>query len=761
MKASLRSFGGIGVLCTALLAPQGLRAQVTPQFLKSFGDGTTLSDAKNPWAALIQGADGALYGAAHDGGTYGAGAVFKLNTDGSAYTVLHNFGAADGQHPTSALLEGADGALYGTAYSGGSSNAGVVFKLNKDGTAYMLLHEFGSVPADGSNPYAALIQTSGGRLYGTTYSGGFSNSGTIFSLSTDGADYGVIHHFAGNTNDGWHPYASLTQGRDGALYGTTYGGAPVAGPMYTSNYSRGTVFRINPSDLTYNVIHRFGAQPDDNGRNPFAPLIQREDGALYGTFEGGGPGDSAAIFKLDPTGANYSIVHACGGAPRGALIQATDGALYGTTYLWSSVFKIDPDGTDYTVIYGPNSSGIAAGLLQGADRAFYGTASQGGAGYGTIFRLPPSGPPSILVQPADQTNSLCTAASFAVGHAGTPPVSFQWWRSGALLTNGDNVSGADTDRLLLSPVSTNDTAFYTVVVANSFGSVTSTPARLTVNPSPCATYTNPVVIHPGWNLMANPLFNPNGDTLDNIILTQVAPALPDKCQLFKFVNTFTNAAAWLPAFYDQAAGTWIPNDVTLSPGEGAFLFNLSSSPFTINFTGSTLPPRSIPYPFTNSSFYLLSCQANEQATYDMIAGAPPSVGTYLNQWNGSNYDTYAFMVPKGADRPTWNGSPSISIGESVWIHPYPRLPRNPPPAPVYLALAASNHAANIEWSVVPVPFLPGSSTLQFSTDLLNWRELTNLGSAWPWPPSPLRVSWPLNPNSNAPSQLFFRVNQQY
>jgi uncharacterized repeat protein (TIGR03803 family) len=58
--------------------------------------------------------------------------VFKLNKDGSAYSVLYSFStnAVDGQRPQAALLKGSDGAFYGTTAFGGANNKGTVFRLS-------------------------------------------------------------------------------------------------------------------------------------------------------------------------------------------------------------------------------------------------------------------------------------------------------------------------------------------------------------------------------------------------------------------------------------------------------------------------------------------------------------------------------------------------------------------------------------------------------------------------------------------------------
>src|SRR6202012_5707166 len=99
---------------------------------------------------LIQGADGVLYG---DGAC-----IFRINTDGSGYTNLHTFNLnSDGVNPLGVLFQGSDGALYGTTSLGGTNGGGVVFKINTDGNGYQVLHSFGA-GKDGNAPRAALIQ---------------------------------------------------------------------------------------------------------------------------------------------------------------------------------------------------------------------------------------------------------------------------------------------------------------------------------------------------------------------------------------------------------------------------------------------------------------------------------------------------------------------------------------------------------------------------------------------------------------------------
>ena len=288
--------------------------------------GGASGDGSSP-SALIQGSDSALYGTTYYGGTNNNGTVFKLNTNGTGYAVLHRFrGGADGASPFATVVQGKDGTLYGTTDSGGTSGNGVVFRLNPDGTGFSVLHHFTGTDGDGSSPNA-VMQGGDGALYGTTYAGGDGDNGTVFKLSTNGAAYAVLHRFNGTGGDGVSPSGAPLQGADGVLYGTTHDGGANNG---------GTVYLLNTDGTGYRVLHRFSATEGD-GANPGATLIQASNGALYGTMEGGGGGTNGTIFRLGTQGTGYSVVYsfastgADGTSPNG-LLQGTDGGIYGTAY---------------------------------------------------------------------------------------------------------------------------------------------------------------------------------------------------------------------------------------------------------------------------------------------------------------------------------------------------------------------------------------------------------------------------------------------
>src|SRR5262249_30186194 len=138
-------------------------------------------DGATPTARLLLAANGYLYGTTYDGGTNGNGTVFRIARDGSSFSVLHSFDTR-GTYPLAGLLEGSDGAWYGTA--------GVLFKISADGSGFSVLHDFDGRDGDGQSPMGDLIHGPDGAIYGTTSSGGAFDGGTIFRV---GGDVAVIY----------------------------------------------------------------------------------------------------------------------------------------------------------------------------------------------------------------------------------------------------------------------------------------------------------------------------------------------------------------------------------------------------------------------------------------------------------------------------------------------------------------------------------------------------------------------------------------
>jgi alpha-tubulin suppressor-like RCC1 family protein len=102
------------------------------------------------------------------------------------------------------------------------------------------------------------------------------------------------------------------------------------------------------------------------------------------------------------------------------------------------------------------------------------------AGDSHSMALENDGSPVILRQPASQTVLNGATILFNVPTVGRFPLSYQWQKDGANLTDGGNVSGATTAALTLSSVQTNDAGIYTLIVTNDFGSNISSNAVVTV-----------------------------------------------------------------------------------------------------------------------------------------------------------------------------------------------------------------------------------------------------------------------------------------
>ncbi len=146
---------------------------------------------KTPVAGLVIDRAGNLYGTTLAGGSADAGIVFRLTRGSNGkwmYTVLHVFrGGEDGANPWGSLILDAAGTLYGTTTAGGAFGGGNVFTLTlgTDGKwTKQVLHQFGSGGiADGYTPYGGVVLDGAGNIYGTTYSGGRYNAGVVFEIT--------------------------------------------------------------------------------------------------------------------------------------------------------------------------------------------------------------------------------------------------------------------------------------------------------------------------------------------------------------------------------------------------------------------------------------------------------------------------------------------------------------------------------------------------------------------------------------------------
>ena len=267
--------------------------------------------------------------------------VVREGTAQTNYRVLHNFDGLNGAAPYGHLIS-VSGRLYGMTAGDTIVNTGMVFSIAPDGSDYTLLHHFAGQPNDGQWPHGSLFFQND-TLYGITWAGGCdwaacpnrdsTGCGTLFSHKTDGSDYNVFKKCACGGED---DYASLPNAHfisDGNwLYSTASTGSSSGGE------SGGAVFAVQPDGTGFTLLHSFEEFNVDDGFQPSAGLVL-EDGVLYGTtFFGGKYGDHGlgTVFSIRTDGSDFTTLHHFSGHPDdgescGSTPILAYGQLYGVT----------------------------------------------------------------------------------------------------------------------------------------------------------------------------------------------------------------------------------------------------------------------------------------------------------------------------------------------------------------------------------------------------------------------------------------------
>jgi uncharacterized repeat protein (TIGR03803 family) len=317
----------------------------------------TGGDGEYPFGRLVFDSSGAMYGTTEGGGTSYNGTVFKLTPpagSGGAWTesVLYRFaGGSDGRQPSTGVMFGSNGDLYGTTYNGGNTNCGggcgTVFQLappaGGGAWTHSLVYSF-AASTDGATP-GEVVFGPNGALFGITAAGGATSTtcrrigcGTVFELTQ--AKNGtwsktILHSFPAYTHDGYHPNTDIAVDGNGNLYGTTVSGG-------NSNY--GTVFMLSPpaggGAWTETVLYSFSGGSD--GGYPIGGVVVGSNGVLYGTASYSGvANDSGTAFQLTPPASGgawtFKVLHTFAGGKDGAtpastLVLDSSGNLYGSTY---------------------------------------------------------------------------------------------------------------------------------------------------------------------------------------------------------------------------------------------------------------------------------------------------------------------------------------------------------------------------------------------------------------------------------------------
>ena len=402
----------------SMMATPAVQAQ-TYTVLHNFTGGT---DGGNPVTGLAMDAAGNLYGttalafnAAPGFNGSGKGSVFKLKHQGSSWLVspLYNFsGGNDGAEPYGTPVLARDGTIYGTTYYGGGSGCsgqgcGTVYHLTPLPTRppspltpwnETVLYRFTGA-ADGANPNGPLTFDASGNIYGTAIAGAISGCGglgcgTVYELTKSGNNYTQSVLWSFSPSDQGRPGGGVTFDSTGDLFGTAEGCAG----------GGGDVFELVKSGSGWTENLPGGAL----GACPLAGVIFGADGKFYGST-----GISAgSIFNITDSGGTWSaddFLTLPGGGPLcgpdGALLRDSAGNLYGTTictgaHNLGSVFKLTPSGGNWTYtdlhdFSGPDGSMPHSNLVMDKNGNLYGTTFNGGSGTsctngcGVVFEITP------------------------------------------------------------------------------------------------------------------------------------------------------------------------------------------------------------------------------------------------------------------------------------------------------------------------------------------------------------------------------------
>jgi uncharacterized repeat protein (TIGR03803 family) len=161
---------------------------------------------------------------------------------------------------------------------------------------------------------------------------------------------------------------------------------------------------------TFTVLYTFTSTAD--GEQPDAGLMRDAAGNLYGTTQyGGANGGFGTVFKLDATG-RETVLRSFAGSPDGedpysGLTRDKAGDFYGTTLYggtqggFGTVFKLRPSGKQ-TILHSfagtPDGEDPRSVLVRDAAGDLYGTTQYGGTqgGFGTVFKLDTKGKLTLL-----------------------------------------------------------------------------------------------------------------------------------------------------------------------------------------------------------------------------------------------------------------------------------------------------------------------------------------------------------------------------
>jgi uncharacterized repeat protein (TIGR03803 family) len=277
----LRRFRPVGLGTAVLLAWACMSAPVRGQRLTALASFNGTNGAL-PFTGVTFDANGNLFGTAQFGGASGFGTVWELSKGSGTITPLASFNGTNGNAPLAGVIFDANGNLFGTAGSGGTSNAGTVWELAKGSSTITPLASFNGT--NGATPTGSVTFDANGNLFGTARFAGASNAGTVWELAQGSSTITPLASF--NGTNGANPQAGVTIDANGNLFGTAVsGGASGLGTVWELAKGSGTITPLASFNRT-------------NGSFPLAGVTIDANGNLFGTASLGGANNNGTVWEL-------------------------------------------------------------------------------------------------------------------------------------------------------------------------------------------------------------------------------------------------------------------------------------------------------------------------------------------------------------------------------------------------------------------------------------------------------------------------------
>jgi uncharacterized repeat protein (TIGR03803 family) len=378
-----------------------------------------------PKGGLIKASNGLIYGLSSGGNKDTRGYIYRV--DDATVTIVKYLSDKVGRSPDSRFTDGNDGFLYAPAQGGGASSHGSIFKFSIDAKRLLNVYDLtGGV--NGSAPFGEMVLDAAGNLYGMTKAGGMYDKGVIYKINKNGTGYTVLHHFNNEMGAG---YLALDGNN---LYGNGEFGVNSNGFLFTVQtngigYHRTFTFPNNDHEYT-TPINRLLII--DNAPTPVVQLTNPANNATDVVTSGifvSGVVNHAAQYQLQLSltsnfttiaqtfncdsnffyvnGLNYSTTYYARVKTNvlpgfGATTSFTTAVAPGKVLMGvvgdygGSIYHIKPDGSDFTDYFHPAFDDVIGGsprdIFKLKDGSVLGVTDEGGInGGGSLIKIDANG----------------------------------------------------------------------------------------------------------------------------------------------------------------------------------------------------------------------------------------------------------------------------------------------------------------------------------------------------------------------------------